>query len=80
MTTVDDIIQLMKKAGIARGKVDSLAPDQSLADQGLDSYDRMTLLFEIEELLGVEVPGETARTFKTLENIVDYINEHKPAT
>jgi acyl carrier protein len=75
MKTVDDIIQLMKNAGIARGMCDSLVPDQSLADQGLDSYDRMTLLFEIEQSLDIELPSEVASKLKTLQDVVDYINE-----
>lgn len=75
MKTVDDIIQLMKNAGIARGMCGSLVPDQSLADQGLDSYDRMTLLFEIEQSLDIELPSEVASKLKTLQDVVDYINE-----
>ena len=75
MKTVADIIQLMQAAGVARGKTDSLAPDQSLADQGLDSYDRMTLLFEVEQMLDLDVPSDVASTLKTLQNIVDYVNE-----
>ena len=75
MKTVEDIVQVMKGAGIARGKCDSLAPDQSLADQGLDSYDRMTLLFEIEEMLDVAVPSEVASKLKTLQDIADYVND-----
>ena len=75
MKTVDDIIQLMKAKGLARGKCDSLVPDQSLAAQGLDSYDRMTLLFEIEEMLDISVPNDVAKTLKSLQNIVDYVNE-----
>lgn len=74
MKTVEDIVQVMKKAGIARGKCDSLAPDQSLADQGLDSYDRMTLLFEVEEMLDVQVPSDVASKLKTLQDIADYVN------
>ena len=74
MKTVEDILELMKKAGIARGKSDSLAPDQSLADQGLDSYDRMTLLFELEQMLDIDIPTEVASKLKTLLDIVDYVN------
>jgi len=75
MKTVDDIVQLMKKAGIAVGKCDSLAPDQSLADQGLDSYDRMTLLFEVSEMLDCDVPSDVASKLKTLDDVVNYVNE-----
>ncbi len=74
MTTTNDIIQLMKETGIARGKADTLAPDQSLDQQGLDSYDRMSLLTELEEKYNVELPPDVARQLKTLNDIVAHLN------
>ena len=74
MTSVDDIVRLMKNAGIARGKADSLAPEQSLDDQGFDSYDRMSLLTELEEHFQVELPNEVANKMKTLNDIVNHLN------
>jgi acyl carrier protein len=74
MTSVDDIVRLMKDAGIARGKADSLAPEQSLDDQGFDSYDRMSLLTELEEHFQVELPNEVANKMKTLNDIVNHLN------
>ena len=77
MTTAIDIIQLMKEAGIARGKADSLALDQSLDAQGLDSYDRMSLLTELEEKYNVDLPPDVARQLKSLNDIVAYLNAPK---
>jgi len=74
MTAVDDIVRLMKNAGIARNKVDSLAPDQSLDEQGFDSYDRMSLLTELEDHFNVELPNEVASQLKTLNDIVNHFN------
>ena len=74
MTTTNDIIQLMKATGIARGKADTLAADQSLDQQGLDSYDRMSLLTELEEKYNVELPNDVARQLKTLNDIVNHLN------
>jgi acyl carrier protein len=64
----------MKDAGIARGKVDSLAADQSLEEQGLDSYDRMSLLTELEEHFDIDLPNEVANQLKTLNDVVKYLN------
>ncbi|MBC8352033.1 MAG: acyl carrier protein [Planctomycetes bacterium] len=72
MTTVEDIIRLMKDGGIARGKADSLAPDKPLDEQGLDSFDRMSLLTELEERYDVELPNEVANQLKTLNDIVSH--------
>jgi acyl carrier protein len=74
MTAVEDIVQLMKDAGIARGKADSLAPDQSLEEQGFDSYDRMSLLTELEDHFNVDLPNQTANKLKTLNDIVNHFN------
>ena len=75
MVTTDDIIRIMKEAGIARGKCDSLAADRSLDEQGLDSYDRMSLLFEIEQNFEIDIPNDVAKDLKTLNDIVDHLNK-----
>ena len=75
MTAVDEIIGLMKNAGIARGKVDSLLPDQSLEEQGFDSYDRMSLLTELEDHFNVELDSAVAKQLKTLNDIVDHFGK-----
>ncbi len=74
MTAVDDIVRLIKDAGIARGKADSLAPDQSLDEQGFDSYDRMSLLSELEDHFNVELPNDVANKLRTLNDIVTHLN------
>jgi len=75
MATVEEIVRLMKDAGIARGKADSLAPDQPLDAQGLDSYDRMSLLTELEEHFNVELPNQVAIQLKTLNEILAHLNQ-----
>ena len=74
MTTVEDIVRLMKVAGIARGKADSLVPDQPLDEQGLDSFDRMSLLTELEEHFEIELPNDVANQLQTLDDIVKHLN------
>ena len=76
MTTVttNDIVQLMKAAGIARGKADKLVADISLDDQGLDSFDRMSLLTELEEKYEIELPNDVARRLKSINDIVAHLN------
>jgi acyl carrier protein len=74
MTTVDEIVRLMKEAGIARGTADSLAPELPLDEQGLDSFDRMSLLTELEEHFHVDLPSDVANQLKTLNDIVSHLN------
>lgn len=74
MIAVDEIVRLMKNAGIARGKIDSLLPDQPLDEQGFDSYDRMSLLTELEDHFNVELPDEIAYKLKSLNDIVSHFD------
>ncbi len=78
MITTKDIVQLMKETGIARGKADTLVADQSLDLQDIDSYDRMSLLTELEEKYNVELPNDVARQLKTLNDVVTYLNGIRP--
>ena len=80
MTAVREIIDLMKNAGIARGKIDSLRPDQSLEEQGFDSYDRMSLLTELEEHFDVDLDNAVANQLKTLNDIVAHFDDHDAAS
>lgn len=75
MANVNEIRRLMQDAGIARGKVDSLADDDAFDDHGLDSFDRMSLLTELEEHFDVEIPESQARGLSTLNAIVEYLNK-----
>ena len=68
----------MKNAGIARNKIDSLTADESLQDQGLDSYDRMSLLTEIEDQFDLELPDQIANRLRTVNDIVNYLNSIDP--
>ena len=59
---------------IARQK--SMDPTQislasSLADLGISSLDAITIVYEIEEEFGVEVPNEELEKLKTVGDIVD---------
>ncbi len=77
MITVEQIVSIMQEAGIARGKADTLAADASLEDQGLDSFDRMSLLTELEEHFDVALPNEVANQLKTLNDIVEHLNSSR---
>jgi len=48
-----------------------------LTDLGLNSYELIQLVHEIEEKFNVEVPDRTIRDFKTVQDILDYISENK---
>ena len=47
--------------------------DASLTDLGLDSLDKVELLFELEKLFDIEIPDAEARQINSLAEMVRYI-------
>jgi len=46
-------------------------------DLGADSLDTVELVMALEEEFGVEIPDEDAEGIKTVQNAIDYVNNHK---
>ena len=46
-------------------------------DLKLDSLDSVELIMSAEEEFGIEIPDEDVMNFKTVNDIVNYIEEHK---
>ena len=46
-------------------------------DLELDSLDTVELIMSAEEEFGIEIPDEDVMNFKTVNDIVNYIEEHK---
>ena len=47
-----------------------------LTDLGLDSYALIQLANQVEEEFGVEIPDRKIGTFKSVQNIVDYLTDN----
>ena len=46
-------------------------------DLELDSLDSVELIMSAEEEFGIEIPDEDVMNFKTVNDILNYIEEHK---
>ena len=46
-------------------------------DLELDSLDSVELIMSAKEEFGIEIPDEDVMNFKTVNDIVNYIEEHK---
>ena len=46
-------------------------------DLNLDSLDSVELIMSAEEEFGIEIPDEDVMNFKTVNYIVNYIEDHK---
>ena len=44
-----------------------------LADLGMNSFDLVNLVCEVEDEFGVEIPDRVIGTFKTVGDVIDYI-------
>lgn len=54
---------------------DSVDADTSLASLYIDDFNLCEIINKIEECLGVSIPDDTALSFKTVGQIVDFLSE-----
>jgi len=47
-------------------------------DLGADSLDFVELLFDLEETYGVQIPESDAAGLRTVEDVVRYVDAHRP--
>ena len=69
--SVDDVLEIVRKAG-TKVDLDALNPDADLVQLGADSLDMMTVLLDVQDRTGVEVPDEDVDGLRTPRKIVDY--------
>ena len=70
---MDEALAAKVIAGIAAIKkipVESITVDSTFEQLAMDSLDAMSLLFELEEQLGVEVPDEAANSMRDVRSAV----------
>jgi acyl carrier protein len=71
---VTDSIEQKVVALIARHKqIDptSVALESALADLGVTSLEAITIAYDLEEDLGIEIPNEQLQSLRTVQDIVD---------
>ena len=49
--------------------------DRLREDVGMDSLDEVELILSLEEGFGIEIPDEDAARYRTVQDIVDYIEK-----
>lgn len=49
----------------------------SFQDLGVDSLDMVQIIMKSEELFGLEIPDAVAEKFHTINDVADYINQHR---
>lgn len=79
---MSDIADRVKKIvvehlGTEEGKVIPAA--SFIDDLGADSLDTVELVMAFEEEFGCEIPDDAAEKILTVQDAIDYINNHSPA-
>ena len=70
---INDVIEIIRKAG-TKVDLDALNPDSDLIELGADSLDIMTVLLDIQDCTGVEIPDEDVDGIRSPQSIVDYVS------
>ena len=59
---------------------DDVTPDASFReDLEADSLDLVELIMELEEQFGMEIPDDEVQKITTVEEAVDYVDQHQTA-
>jgi acyl carrier protein len=65
---------IMEQLGVSE---EELKPEASFVDDlGADSLDLVELVMALEEEFGQEIPDEDAEKITTVQDAINYINEH----
>ncbi len=71
-------IEQTLRESIARQKMiseDQITLDSSLEELGITSLDSISLVFDIEDKYGIEVPNEKLKQLRTVRDIVEGVDQ-----
>jgi len=72
----EQIVDIIAKQ--LKAETDQITAETNIMeDLGADSLDIVELLMSIEEVSGVTVPDEDVQGLKTVQDIADYVENHK---
>lgn len=69
--SVEDVLEIVRNAG-TKVDLESLNADADLLELGADSLDMMTVLLDVQDRTGVDVPDEDVEGLRTPRKIVEY--------
>ena len=73
--TLEEITKIVvDNLGVNEGKV--TADAKFIDDLGADSLDTVELIMQFEEEFGIEIPDEDAEKILSVNQALDYINNH----
>lgn len=72
--TKEKIIEIIKETVGDNIDINSIESNVPLSDQQVDSLDRTSIFLGIEESFDIMIPDEVYNKLKTIDEIVDYLN------
>jgi acyl carrier protein len=76
MINSNDVLSVIKES-LTSLNVETLKLDVKLGEQGIDSLDRTSIYFELEEKFGVKLVPEEENKYQSVNDLVVYINAKK---
>ena len=74
MISSEQIIDMLKKSDALTNE-DDLMPESLFSDHGIDSLDIFSLLLDVQEQIGVEIPDDDIDGLVSAETIIKYIEK-----
>lgn len=68
----NEVAQIIAK--VAHCKIEDIKPESELIALGIDSLKAITVLFELEEALDIEIPNEVIPSIVTVSDILEKID------
>ena len=74
MAMQEKIIEAVAK--VAKRKTSEVRLDSSFEQLGMDSLDRVCLLFELEQAFNISIPEEAVQDIQTVQDVVSRLGKH----
>jgi acyl carrier protein len=74
MSLEEKVIEAVAK--VAKRKAAEVHLDSSFDDLGMDSLDRVCLLFELEQAFDISIPETEAQGIQTVQDIITRLGPH----
>lgn len=74
MAVQEKVIEAVAK--VAKRKASEVQLQSSFEQLGMDSLDRVCLLFELEQAFDISIPEEAVQDIQTVQDIVGRLREH----
>ncbi len=63
-------------AAVKQVSPESIRPESTFTELGIDSLDRINILFELENEFDIDVPDEEARSITSVQGIVERLSSY----